>query len=510
MKISIVIGYYNREKLLSRTLSTIRATKHDDYEIIIVDDASDKPLVVFWDKVKVIRIEPKDKRWINPCMAYNIGFKVATGDVVIIQNPECAHQGDVLTYVAGNIEKNTYLSISCYEADEKMSELIDEGNCGVLVGKVTTGWMNHPYYNPINFHFCTAIMKEDLDEMGGFDERYAKGQAFDDTEFIRRIYRKGMNIKAVEYPFVIHQHHGRGHWNNPALLERNRNLYEKEYLPGEKKALTERIKPKGKVKHTMKLGVSYNVFDGSELLLESILSVRNSVDHISVVYQGISNTGNKAKEDITDMLSQLIFAEFIDDIVYFTPDLKKPAAVNELNKRNIGLVNSHDHGCTHHLSMDVDEFYEAGTFKSAKNFLLDNDYDTSACRMLTYYKNNTTILWPPESYFVPFIIKIRPGVMYSFMNNWPVLVDPTRRVVPGKFHQFDNTELCMHHFSYVRKDLRTKLENSSARVNFTDEKIIKVLEYFNYWKPGMKALFAPATYYETAQTKAKFLLKWEF
>ena len=42
----------------------------------------------------------------------------------------------------------------------------------------------------------------------------------------------------------------------------------------------------------MKLGVSYNVFDGEELLESSIKSIRDNVDHISVVYQTISNFGN--------------------------------------------------------------------------------------------------------------------------------------------------------------------------------------------------------------------------
>ena len=39
----------------------------------------------------------------------------------------------------------------------------------------------------------------------------------------------------------------------------------------------------------MKIGVSYNLFDGEELLESSIKSIRKNVDYISVVYQTISN-----------------------------------------------------------------------------------------------------------------------------------------------------------------------------------------------------------------------------
>ena len=43
----------------------------------------------------------------------------------------------------------------------------------------------------------------------------------------------------------------------------------------------------------MKLGISYNVFDGEELLEKSILCIRDQVDFISVVYQEKSNFGNQ-------------------------------------------------------------------------------------------------------------------------------------------------------------------------------------------------------------------------
>ena len=46
----------------------------------------------------------------------------------------------------------------------------------------------------------------------------------------------------------------------------------------------------------MKLGVSYNLFDGEELLENSIKCIRDSVDHISVVYQSTSNFGEKSTD----------------------------------------------------------------------------------------------------------------------------------------------------------------------------------------------------------------------
>ena len=96
--------------------------------------------------------------------------------------------------------------------------------------------------------------------------------------------------------------------------------------------------------------------------------------------------------------------------------------------------------------------------------------------------------------------------MFNFIN-WPVLVDPTRRIIPGNFYLFPDTALIMHHFSYVRNNLTIKLSNSSANVNWTKEMQDKVLDHFKKWKPGQKALMAPGGYHETKNVEPKFLLK---
>lgn len=216
--ISIVMSYHNRRNQLLKTLDSIRY--FGEPEIIIVDDASDERIEDL-PGIKVIRVEPKQKTWINPCIPFNMGFAKATGDVVIIQNPECIHVGDILGYTR-NLKKGTVFSHAAYSLDyhleynhyspEGLKELIMNEPQRIQVAH--HGWYNHSVYRPVGFHFCMAMMREDLEEIGGFDERFATGIGFDDDDLVRRIKKAGMGLKIVDDPFVIHQKHARTDYHN--------------------------------------------------------------------------------------------------------------------------------------------------------------------------------------------------------------------------------------------------------------------------------------------------------
>jgi GT2 family glycosyltransferase len=215
MKVTIVATYHNRRSQLLNTLATIKHYGHDP-EIIIVDDGSSERIDDI-KGIKLVRIEAKDKWYHNPCIPYNIGFSLVKSDIVIIQNPECCYCGDIVGYVLKNIKKNDWLSFGAYSLDTDLK--FTEDQIPLLKSWILKhpqreqsnhyGWYNHSLFRPAGYHFCAAIMRSDLEELGGFDERYASGIACDDDDLILRIKRKGMNFKLVDDPFVIHQKHER-------------------------------------------------------------------------------------------------------------------------------------------------------------------------------------------------------------------------------------------------------------------------------------------------------------
>lgn len=216
--ISIVMSYHNRRNQLLKTLDSIRY--FGEPEIIIVDDASDERIEDL-PGIKVIRVEPKQKTWINPCIPFNMGFAKATGDVVIIQNPECIHVGDILGHTR-NLKKGTVFSHAAYSLDYHLeySHYSPEGLKKLIMKEPQRiqvahhGWYNHSIHRPVGFHFCMAITKSDLEKIGGFDERFAGGVGFDDNDFVRRIKKAGIDLQIIDDPFVIHQKHARTDYHN--------------------------------------------------------------------------------------------------------------------------------------------------------------------------------------------------------------------------------------------------------------------------------------------------------
>lgn len=223
----------------------------------------------------------------------------------------------------------------------------------------------------------------------------------------------------------------------------------------------------------MKLGISYNLFDGEELLESSLKSVRNSAFHINVVYQKESFYGEKASNDLEELLQKLKSKGLIDEIYLFHTNFLKHRnkLALESKKRDIGLKIAKDNGCTHFLSMDVDEFYDEQQLENVKKFIIRKKIDSSACSVVEYLKEPTNKIIngytcsENENYnfYVPFIMKIYKHKKQKHNHYFfPCLVDPSRALNNNKrFYLFSKQDIEMHHMSTIRTNLKKKYNNSN-------------------------------------------------
>ena len=282
-EISIVMTYHDRKELLLRTLKGLDLHPYKNFEVVIVDDASNElnrleGCLNFSFETTLIRINPENKTWINSCVPYNIGFSHARGDKIIIQNPECMHISDLI-FKTLTIKNNEYFSFRCYSLDPDTSNLFNESLnfenktidrpdgteklnfeslCDVMsrhvytklpqiscdTGQYAPAWFNHKSHRAHGFHFASAIKRSDLFDLGGFDERFANGYCFDDNDLVLRVQKRKMNLVWCEET-VVHQWHDVVVYHKPnftTLYNRNKFLKEQVEASPNYKALETRLK----------------------------------------------------------------------------------------------------------------------------------------------------------------------------------------------------------------------------------------------------------------------------
>lgn len=220
--IAIVMTYYNRLKQLLRTLESFNQYDPKEFRIVIVDDASNEDIILPETEFEVVVLKMYNKTWSNPIPAYNIGLYYALlkdPEIVIIQNAECYHVGDVLSY-AKKVDNETYISFGCYSQGEAQGSEINSR--GAEFGG-DSAWYNHPEYRPVGYHFCSAITADNLKKLNGFDERFSFGAAYDDDYLLHQIKRLGLKVEITAEPYVVHQWHeqmmGKDYTGNETLYK---------------------------------------------------------------------------------------------------------------------------------------------------------------------------------------------------------------------------------------------------------------------------------------------------
>lgn len=212
----------------------------------------------------------------------------------------------------------------------------------------------------------------------------------------------------------------------------------------------------------------YTVFNGLELLKDSINNIKDVVDEVIIAWSDVSHNGHKCNEVAN-------FVRSLDVKSYkFTPNLRKHAKEIEKDKHLFLARKASELGASYVLLMATDHFYLKDDVEKAKAFLKANPkINATATPMYTYFKEPTFRLEPIEKYFMPFICRVPTRIVRKF----PVKVDPACAFYPNKpFHLFK--DIYLHHFSWLRLDIESKLKNAASRCNWK-QKEEQFIELYN-------------------------------
>ena len=220
----------------------------------------------------------------------------------------------------------------------------------------------------------------------------------------------------------------------------------------------------------MRIAALYVCWDDWDLLHESYKRMGPLVDGTVVIYSNVSNFGEQSTELPWDTLP--------DRLVHnYEPDLRLPASQNERNKRNFGLDLVRKMGYTHFIILDADEVYQPEAFLKEKDRFKDPNLNGLVCGSKVYFKTPELTIGM-DTTRVPFIHKITEDLFFDNTTHYPFSydgkdprIDPTRRLSYRSGIQW--SDIVMHHFSYIRKDLRKKIRNSTATKTLTNSAVLE-------------------------------------
>jgi hypothetical protein len=217
-----------------------------------------------------------------------------------------------------------------------------------------------------------------------------------------------------------------------------------------------------------------------EMLKQSVEHHSLFVDEILICYQGVSNKGGRSYNKLPafNCSTPISFMDYI-------PNLGISTKQNERIKHNEMIQYAKKQGFTHFILCACDHFYNHNDLEYAKQQHIMNDYDVSFSMMKTFYKKKNWFLDPLESYYMPFIHKMKYNTEISNSVSYPVLVDPSVKVnTCEKFKIFTPDEVLMNHYSMVRVNIRNKLNNAAASIRWTEKQIKQFIHEFDNAKPG--------------------------
>lgn len=214
------------------------------------------------------------------------------------------------------------------------------------------------------------------------------------------------------------------------------------------------------------LAAIYNVWDGEELLVGSMRSIKDCVDLFIIVWQDESNFGG-IHNPMNNLSVEEMNSEFNIHWCKYLP--RKVGRFDEVEKRNMGIEIAKGHGCTHFILMDCDEYYLPNDFRIGVDAFKKSHKDGSVVRLYTYFGDATLRQEMLDNYYVPFIHRLHHDTRAG-KDTYPFYVDPTRRINTKDVIEIP---VIMQHYSWVRRNILRKAANSSARDNIAKSSLLR-------------------------------------
>ena len=229
---SVIIVTYNHRKYIQQCLESVIDNK--PYEVVLVDNGSDDTAEYVRKNFPSVMVIKPEKN-LGYAAGNNMGVTYATGEYVIILNPDTIVEKNWLNELVDPLRKNERLittpKILIYDG----SKINTCGNINHFTGLTfTRGLGEQPdrYEKQVYISglsgCCFAMRKKDFGELGGFDETFFIYN--EDSDLSWRAHLKGFKIMYVSSSIVKHDYTLKVPPEKIYFLERNRYVMLKKYI----------------------------------------------------------------------------------------------------------------------------------------------------------------------------------------------------------------------------------------------------------------------------------------
>ena len=243
-KVSIIIVSYQSLHLLRECVQSVLGnTQYPNFELVIVDNASDKPVVEYLEKLaassaRVRVIFNSENRGF--AAANNQGLQLASDSefFVLLNNDTVTPPGWLsrLLFYARQSDIGLVGPVSNSVGNEAQIPVpysaINDMPC--FARALMHAHRGETFDIKVLAMFCVAFRREILESVGSLDESFGVGM-FEDDDYAQRVRQAGYRVVCADDIFV--HHYGRASFSKlsdekyRAIFERNKQIYEKKWGP---------------------------------------------------------------------------------------------------------------------------------------------------------------------------------------------------------------------------------------------------------------------------------------
>jgi len=188
--VSVVIPVYNNKNLLLKCLDFLIESSYENFEIIVVDDASWDNIINtdLYEDINYFRLDKQS----GPAAARNIGATKAKGKILMFLDSDILVKPDTISRIVSRFDANPEISaiFGSYDYEPYAQDYLSQYK----------NLLHHFVHQNSNadantfWAGCGAIRRSVFKDVGGFDEKKYKNPSIEDIELGYRLKEKGYKM----------------------------------------------------------------------------------------------------------------------------------------------------------------------------------------------------------------------------------------------------------------------------------------------------------------------------